>query len=276
MQEQITAVQKLINTLIEFCVNYSFQVIGAILILILGSAIGKWVADFLFSFFHRKKLDVTLSRFLSNSVKLLIVGFAVLVALGKFGITIAPFIAALSAMAFGLTFAIQGPLANYGAGLTIILTRPFVVGNTITVTGTSGVVEEVKLACTILNNEDGVKITIPNKDIVGQILYNSGPNKIAVGVVGISYDSDADAAIRVVKETIGKVKDAAPVPVPQVGIKEFADSSINVEYRYWVPTAHYFQICYSVNLNILKALNDAGINIPFPQREVRVLSGGTL
>ena len=77
--------------------------------------------------------------------KIFILVFAILIALGKFGITIAPFVAALGALAFGASFAIQGPLSNYGAGLTIILTRPFIVGNTIAVAGASGVVEKIQL-----------------------------------------------------------------------------------------------------------------------------------
>jgi small conductance mechanosensitive channel len=97
--------------------------------------------------------------------------------MGKFGISIAPFIAALGALAFGASFALQGPLSNYGAGLMIIIARPFVVGDTITVKNVSGIVEEVTLATTILTTEDGEKITIPNKHIVGEILNNSFANR---------------------------------------------------------------------------------------------------
>ncbi|MBE9545463.1 MAG: mechanosensitive ion channel family protein, partial [Proteobacteria bacterium] len=168
--------------------------------------------------------------------------------------------------------AIQGPLSNYGAGLTIILTRPFVVGNTITVAGVSGVVEEVKLACTILTNEDGVKITIPNKHIVGEVLHNSRENKIVESVIGISYDSDPEKAVEQVRQILEKFEEVQQTPRPQVGIQEFADSSINIGYRYWVPTAKYFQVSYEVNSAVYKALQEAGINIPFPQRDVHIIS----
>ena len=188
-QKDLEFVQKLINTLIEFFVNYSFQVLGAIIILILGSMLGSWVAGVLRKGFEKKKMDVTLAMFLSGCVKMVILAFAVIIALGKFGITIAPFVAALSAMVFGASMAIQGPLSNYGAGIGIILGRPFVVGNTITVAGVSGIVEEVKLSCTILKNADGIQITIPNKDIVGQILYNSQANKVINESIGVSYEN---------------------------------------------------------------------------------------
>src|SRR3989338_6762854 len=150
MEEQITAAQKLINTLIEISVNYGFQVLGAVIVLIAGTLVGKWMGSIVFSLAIARKLDVTLSKFLATTAKVTIIAFTVIIALGKFGITIAPFVAAIGAAAFGATYAIQGPLSNYGAGFSIILGRPFVVGDTITVVGVSGIVQEVKLACTIL------------------------------------------------------------------------------------------------------------------------------
>jgi len=232
----------------------------------------NWVAKLLLSLFEKKNLDITLSRFLSGMAKIFILVFVILIALGKFGITIAPFVAALGALAFGASFAIQGPLSNYGAGLTIILTRPFIVGNTIAVAGASGVVEKIQLACTILTNEDGVKITIPNKHIVGEILHNSRENKIVESVIGISYESDPEKAVEQIRQILGKFEDVQQKPRPQVGIQEFANSSINIGYRYWVPTVKYFQVSYKVNSAVYKALKEAGINIPFPQMDLHIIS----
>ena len=269
------AFEKFVNTLIEYSVNYGFQVLGALLVLGLGVFVANWVTGFIARFFEKKKLDITLSKFLIGCTKILILGFALLVALGKFGITIAPFLAAISAMAFGASFAIQGPLSNYGAGLSIILSRPFVVGDTITVAGVSGLVQNVKLACTILTNEDGIKITIPNKDIVGEIIHNSHQYKLAHSTVGVSYDGAPDRAIRMVGETLQKFSEVAREPKPQIGIEAFADSSINISYRYWILTAKYFQTFYAVNLAVYNALSEAGIKIPYPQREIRITSQAT-
>ena len=272
MEEQISAAQKLINTLIEFFVNYSFQVVGAVIILVVGFVIASWTSSLVFKLSTSRKIDVPLARFFALSAKVLVLVFAVIVALGKFGITIAPFIAALGAVAFGATYAIQGPLSNYGAGLSIILGRTFGIGDTITVVGVSGVVEDIKLACTILTTEDGVKITIPNKHIVGEILQNSKGNRVVEGVIGISYDSSPEQAIKVIKDTLLEFNEIQKDPSFHIGIQQFGDSSINVAYRYWVPTTKYFQVSSAVNLEILKGMQDAGINIPFPQREIRIVS----
>jgi len=272
MQEEIKTVQKLVNMIIDFFVNYSFQVIGAILVLIIGLLVARSVASFLLKLFERKDLDVTLSKFTAAAVKGIIIGFAIIIALGKFGITIAPFIAALAAMAFGASFAIQAPLANYGAGLVIILTRPFVVGDTITVTGVSGVVDEITLGATTLTDEDGVKITIPNKHIVGEIIHNSQEKRIVEEIVGISYDSDPEKAIQIIKEALNEFEDISKEPPPRVGIQKFGDSSIDIGLRYWIPSQKYFKTLYQVNLAVYKQLKARDIEIPFPQRDVHIIS----
>ena len=272
MQDEISQVQQLANTVIDFFVNYSFQVVGAILVLVIGVIVARTMSSFVLRFFERKNFDVTLSKFVAGAVKIIILAFVIIVALGKFGITIAPFIAALAALAFGASFALQGPLSNYGAGLVIILTRPFVVGNTITVSGVNGVVEEVKLGATILTDEDGVKITIPNKHIVGEIIHNSSEQKIVEEVVGISYESNPEGAIQILSNTLDRFQDISKEPAPQVGIQEFGDSSINIGLRYWVPTKRYFDMRYKVNLAVYRDLKQGSIEIPFPQIDVHVVS----
>jgi small conductance mechanosensitive channel len=272
MNEEFTAIQKFIDMGIEFGVNYGFQVIGAIVILILGMTLASWVAKLILSVMQKKNIDITLSKFLAGMVKILIISFAVIIALGKFGITIAPFIAALGALAFGASFALQGPLSNYGAGLVIIMTRPFTVGNTIAVAGVSGVVEEIKLATTLLTDEEGELITIPNKSIIGEILQNSRENKIVQGSIGISYDSDPDRAISAIKSVLVANKEVNTENDPIVGIENFGDSSINIGFRYWVPTTKYYNMSYVVNLSVFKALKENDIDIPFPQREIKILS----
>jgi small conductance mechanosensitive channel len=275
MEQGISTIQKLINTAIEFIVNYSFQVLGAILILVVGFLVANWVRKVFLKTLEARKLDITLSHFLGNAVYFSIVAVALIIALGKFGITIAPFIAVLGATAFGVTYAIQGPLSNYGAGFSIILSRPFVVGDTVTVAGISGIVSEVKLACTVLTNEDGVKITIPNKHIVGEVLHNSKGNKVVEGVVGVSYSSDPKIANRLIYDILAQHKEVSHEPAPQVGIQSFGDSSVNIGYRYWIPTAVYFKTLYAINGTIFEVLKKNGIEIPFPQREVRISGART-
>ena len=137
-----------------------------------------------------------------------------------------------------------------------------------------GQVKEVHLAHTILNDEDDVEITIPNKHVIGEIISNSHKDTLAEESVGISYDSDPEEAIAVIVSALYSVDELSSDRKPQVGIEDFADSSIVIGIRFWAPTNHYFETRYLVNAAIFKALKAANITIPFPQREIRILSEG--
>ncbi len=273
MKEELEAVEKYMDLIVEFAVKYGFQVVYAIIILIIGLIIARWLSNMVVRVCESRHLDITLSRFLGNVVRLTLIAFVLIIVLGKFGITMTPFIAAIGAVAFGSSLALAGLLSNYGAGLSIIITRPFVVNDTIQIQGVSGVVEEVGLAATRLSTEDGEQITIPNKHIVGEILINSFENKVVEASIGISYDDDAQKAIDTIQKALQTIPDIVSEPAPQIGIEEFADSSVNIGIRYWVPTKQYFQTLYQANLAVYKALDQAGITIPFPQRDIHMAAG---
>ena len=272
MLDELEAAERYVDIIIEFGVNYGFQVLAAVITLIIGLIVARWLSRLVLRLCEKRNFDITLSRFLGSIVKMVVIGFVLIMALGKLGIAITPFIAAIGAVAFGSSLALSGLLSNYGAGLTIIITRPFVVGNTIQVKGVSGLVEEIGLGATYLSTEDGEKITIPNKHIVGEILTNSFENKVVELTIGISYDDDSKEAIRTIAAALKTIPEIPDTPAPQIGIQEFADSSVNIGIRYWVPTNQYFQTLYRANLAVYSALNDAGITIPFPQRDIHMIS----
>ena len=268
MEIELETIQQIYNVVVEFIINYSFQILGAIIILIVGAKLAGWLGRLVTNQCEKKNVDITLARFLGNVVKILILTFVIIIAIGKFGISIAPFIAALGAIAFGASFAISGPVSNYGAGLVIILSRPFVIGDTITINNVSGLVDEIHLATTVLTTEDDEKITIPNKHIIGEILLNSFNNRVVESSVGISYQDDPEKAIEVIREALSGIDDICNEPPPQIGIEAFGESSIDLGMRYWVPTKKYFQTLYRGNLAVHKAFKEAQITIPFPQRDV--------
>ncbi|WP_271271659.1 mechanosensitive ion channel family protein [Aliamphritea hakodatensis] len=260
------------NLIIDFFINYSFQVIGAIIILILGLIVARWVGNLTLKLCKRHNVDITLSHFISSTVRLLLVAMVVIICLGKFGISVAPFIAAIGAISLSIGLALQGVFSNYGAGFTIILTRPFVVGNTIRCNDVCGVVEEIRLAYTLLSTEDGEIITIPNKHIVGEVLVNSFENTVVEAEIGISYSADPAQAISLIQEQLSHNANIVSEPAPQVGIASFGDSSVNIAYRYWVPTRQLFETQFQINAAVYAAFNSNNVQIPFPQREVTVLN----
>jgi len=272
IEQELEQFQQIYNLITEFLVNYSFQLVGALVIFLIGLFVAKKVANLVSRICKKQEIDITLSIFIASTVKILVIIMATIIALGKVGISVTPFVAAIGALSLGAGLALQGLLSNYGAGLTIIVTRPFVITNTISLLGVTGIVKDISLGHTILTNEDGVEITIPNKHIMGEVLHNSFANTLVDSSIGISYDSDPEQAIAVIRQCLKKITPVCQKPEPQIGIDNFADSAIEIGVRYWVPTETYFNNKYQTNLKIFKALQDANITIPFPQREVRLLN----
>lgn len=260
MEKEIESVTRLVDDIMAFVVAYGFQILGALVFLGVGLIAAGWVGGQVTRLALARKIDTTLARFLGNAVKVLLVVMLAIITIGNFGITIAPLIALAGASAFGATMALQGPLSNYGAGLSIILTRPFVVGNTITVAGTFGVVEEVKLAATILIGEDGERITIPNKDIVGQVIVNSDVSRVLESRLFVRAE-DAETAIGILRDVLRGFADVRQDPAPQVGIQDFAYGGVIVGIRAWIPSHKYFQVRFAINGAALAALKTAGIGL---------------
>ena len=270
LKDEINQVANIYNIIIEFFTNYSFQLIGALIVFIIGYILAGKISKWVLKLCLRNKLDITLSQFLSNTTKMLIVVMITIVALSKLGISVTPFIAAIGAISLGAGLALQGLLANYAAGFNIIIIRPFVVGDTITVHGVTGVVEEVLLAYTVLRNEDDVTITVPNKHIVGEILHNSKNDSLLELKVGVSYKHNPIEVAELLEKTIISLGIVGEGKKLQVGIDEFSDSAITIAIRLWTPTINLYATKYKAYASIYSALNEANIQIPFPQRDVHI------
>lgn len=260
--EQLEAVSKYADLLVEFGIEYGFQLLGGLVFLLIGLKVASWIGGRVALMMEARDIDVTLSRFIGNVVKIVAIVFLVIITLGNFGVSIAPLIALAGAGAFGATIAIQGPLSNYGAGVSIILARPFVVGNTITVNrAASGVVEEITLAHTILIGEDGERITVPNKEIVGRIIVNSETRRVVETKIAVAEGQDIDVVKAAAKRAVDSIKAIEGGSTPEIGIHDFTYGGIILGIRYWVPSSRYFEVRYAVNEAALKELNSAGIKL---------------
>jgi len=268
LKDELDQVNKFYDLAVDYLTTYSFQILAAFIIFIIGFIVAGKIANVVLRLCEKHRLDVTLSRFLANTSKMLIVVFITIMALGKLGISVTPFIAAIGAISLGAGLALQGLLANYAAGFNIILTRPFVVGDTIKVQNVVGIVKEVLLAYTILTDEDNVEITIPNKHIVGEILQNSQADSVLELSVGIAYHHDPIAVSELLAETIAALPMINQQRKPQVGIDDFSDSAITIAMRFWVPTCTLYATKYEAYKAVYLALKKAEITIPFPQQDV--------
>lgn len=272
LKNEIDQFTKIYDIIIEFFTNYTFQLIGALIIFLIGYMIAGKVGNAVLALCERHKLDITLSRFLSNTSKMLFVVMVLIISLGKLGISVTPFVAAIGAASLGAGLALQGLLANYAAGFNIIIIRPFVVGDTLTVQGVTGVVREVLLAYTIVVDEDEAEIIIPNKHIVGEILHNSKTDTLLELSVGIDYAHDPVEVVALIQNELVKMDVVSSNRAPEVGIDAFADSSINIGIRLWTKTVGLHSARFEANKMIYELLHKNNIKIPFPQRDIHIVS----
>ena len=270
MEQEIAQVTAIYNQIISYLVGYSFQIVGAVIVFLIGLFLSRRVSALILALCERKALDITLSRFFSSCARLAVIAATLVIVLPKLGIQITPFIAAIGAIGLGAGLAVQGLLSNYSAGLSIIFTRPFVVGDTIRVQGVWGIVEEVHLSHTLLTNEDAELIIIPNKHIVGEIIHNSQADTVLELKVDVAYDSDIDIAIEAIRDALSKLDGLSRDRALQIGIGQFGDSAIELEARLWVQTRLQHQARFAANYSISQALKESDISIPFPQRVVQI------
>ena len=270
MIDELQQAQALYDILIEFAVAYSFQIVGGLFILFVGWWLAGKIGNVVENLMIGRNIDITLSRFTGGACKILILALVIIIALGNIGISVTPLIAAIGAVGLGAGLAIQGMLANYAAGFTIIITRPFVLGDTIQVRGVSGVVDKVMLPYTILIDEDNVQIQIPNKLIVGEILHNSAEQMLIELEVGVAYHSDVNQVTALIETAMAKVGGVDRTTKTAVGGDIFGDSSINFGVRVWALTTRHYEVRYALNNAIFAALKNDSIEIPFPQREVKM------
>jgi small conductance mechanosensitive channel len=257
-----------------FVTTYGIKIIGAIVILILGriaAGIGrKGVRRVL----EKAKTDPAIVSFVGGLIYVLIVTFAVLAALAKFGIQTTSFVAVLGAAGFAIGFALQGSLANFAAGILILVLRPFKVGEYIEGGGVAGTVKEIELFTTVLATPDNVKIMVPNSKLFGDTIKNFSAfdiRRIDL-VIGIGYTSDIQKAYDAISHLIKEDSRILSDPPAQIAVSELADSSVNFVVRPWVNKADYWQVRFDLTRKIKESFDANGIEIPFPQRVVHMVS----
>ena len=262
------------NQLAIFLTTYGLKIVGAIIILIVGriaAGIGRRVIR---RILEKSKVDPSIIFFVESLTYFLILTFAVLAALAKFGIQTASFVAVLGATGFAVGFALQGSLANFAAGVMILGFRPFKEGDFIIGAGESGTVKEISLFTTILATPDNIKIMIPNGKLFGDIVKNVSAfdTRRVDLVIGIGYGSDIQKAIDVITNLIKEDSRILTEPAFQIAVSELADSSVNLVVRPWVNKEDYWSVKFDLTRNIKEAFDENGIEIPFPQRVVHMVS----
>ena len=260
------------DTVADFLIRYGFQIVGAFIILAVGALVARWLGRLTGRWLEKQHLDPPIRILLERVVKLLVFALAIVLALDKFGVQIAPLIAGIGVAGVGIGLAMQGVLGNLVAGLTIIFTKPYRVGEYIELLGVYGQVTNIELFTTTLLHSDHSHVVIPNRKIVGEILHNYGTIRQLDLSVGVGYNTNLDKALAIVRAILAVNPRVLKDPAPVVGISTLGDSCITISVKPWVAVPDYTSAQLEIYQAIVERLRANQIEIPFPQREVRLLN----
>jgi small conductance mechanosensitive channel len=257
---------------VNFLTQYGFQIIGAIIILTAGYVVAWWVGRLFKKWLAGKHVEPPITMLAVRVTRLLIFGLALVLALDKCGVPIAPMVAGIGVAGVGIGLAMQGVLGNLVAGLTIIFTKPFRFGEYIEIAGVQGQVTSIELFTTTLLHSDHSAVVIPNRKIVGEILHNYGHIRQLDLSVSVAYGTNITNALNVVRGVLSSNNRVLKEPAPIVGVALLADSSINLAIKPWTAVADYGPAQAELYQAIAEQFRTSKIEIPYPQREVRMLN----
>jgi len=254
---------------------WGLKVLAAIAIFIIGRWIAKAVRNGVRRMMQKTDVDPIIIGFVSSITYIALLAFVVIAALGQLGIQTTSFIAILGAAGLAIGLALQGSLANFAAGFLMIIFRPFKVGDFIEGAGVSGVVEAIHIFTTTLKTGDNKIIIIPNAKLSGDniINYSAQETRRVDMTVGVAYDADLSVVRDVLNDIISKEERVLQEPAPLIAVAELADNSVNFVVRVWTSTGDYWGVKFAMTETIKNRFDAEGIGIPFPQRDIHIVSG---
>jgi len=264
-------------TLQEWAALYGLRIIAAIIIFVAGRWIARFLTNLTEKMMTKRGVEPMLITFVGHLLYVLLLLVIIIAALNQLGVQTTSFIAIIGAAGLAIGLALQGSLANFAAGILIILFRPFKVGDYIEGAGTAGTVESVQMFTSQLKTPDNRTIIVPNSKITSDniVNYSVNPDRRLDLIFGVSYSDD----LKKVRDVIGRVLAAEArilaAPAPTVGVLELADSSVNIAVRPWVKGSDYWPVYFDLIENMKNAFDAEGIAIPFPQTDVHLHQADT-
>ena len=231
--QTIDAIARIEAKVVDFLTDYGFQIVGALIILAIGLVIAWWIGRALRQWLEKKHVEPPIIMLAVRVVRLLVFLVALLQALEKLSVPIGPALAGIGVAGVGIGLALQSVLGNLVAGLSIIFTKPFRVGEWIEIAGVSGQVTKIELFSTTLLHTDLSRVVIPNRKIIGEVLHNYGNVRQLDLSVGVAYGTNLNDATAIVRRVLSANPRVLKEPAPIVGVTLLADSSINIAIRPW-------------------------------------------
>jgi small conductance mechanosensitive channel len=261
------------DLVVDLVVRYGFQAFGAIVVLVIGALGARWTGRFLDRRLERQAMDAPMRLLIVRVGKITVLLFALVVALDKFGFQIAPLVAGIGVAGVGVGLALQGVLGNLMAGLTIIFTKPFRVGEYIELLNVRGDVASIELSSTTLLHPDRSRVIIPNRKIVGEILHNFGHTRQLHLSVMVPHGSDLGLALGAAHDVLAANPRVLKDPAPAVGVSLVTESAIKIGVDPWVRVPDVGDAEAELYRALVERLRATGIAPPVARHEVRLLNG---
>jgi small conductance mechanosensitive channel len=267
-------IDEILQKISEYLAEYGLKVVGALIIF----AVGRWGAKLLSKLVSRAmakaRMDKTLATFSENLFYTLLLVFVVIAAVTTAGVPTTSFVAVLGAAGLAVGLALSGSLSNFSAGVLLMIFKPMKVGDFVEIGGIKGTVKEIQIFNTLIDTPDNVRAIIPNAKVTGDNIKNytaNGTRRVDL-VIGVSYDDDLKKTKEVIEGVLAADRRVLKEPASTVAVSELADSSVNFVVRPWVKSADYWDIYFGVTQKVKEALDENGISIPYPQRDVHMVN----
>ncbi len=264
--------QALVDQIISFISNYSWDILGSILIFVVGKWLAKKMVSLLIKLLRKQNVDETLIRFLDNIVYYALLVVVLMATADRLGVDTSSFLAIFGAAGLAVGLALKDSLGNFASGVMLVFFRPFKIGDVVTAGGVTGKVEAISIFNTTFLTFDNQRMIVPNGQITNDVItnINANPTRRLDLVFGIGYGDNILTAKAIFKNMLESDPRILEEPAPTIVVSELAESSVNFYVRPWVNTADYWDVKFDLTEKVKLALDEAGISIPYPQTDVHL------
>jgi small conductance mechanosensitive channel len=264
--------EKMFGELQTTGLELGLNLLAAVVIFYVGRSVARMLTKGIRRLLEAQSVDPILVSFVSSLMQWALMAFVIIAAITKLGVQTASLVALIGAAGLAVGLAMQGSLANFAAGVLIVLFRPYKVGDWVEVAGVSGSVVQVQVLTTILNTGDNKQVIIPNGQIMDSIITNyTANNRRRIDlVVGVSYGDDVDKVRKTIEELVSADSRILDDPACLIAVAELGDSSVNFNVRPWVRASDYWAVKFALTEAIKKRFDQDDISFPFPQRDVHL------
>jgi len=264
--------QEIMNYAIEITSNFGLKLLTALIVVIVGKQLVKILLKVIKVALEKANTEETVRIFVANLLNTVFTVIIFVAAINQLGVETTSIIALLGAAGLAIGLALQGSLANFAAGILIVIFRPYKVGDYIEAGTNVGTVKDIQIFSTVLRTPDNKAIVVPNGSIMdGSITnYSEQPTRRIDIIASCSYEDDLDKVKQVLKTILDSEDRILTEPKPQIAVSELAESSVNFIVRPWVNSSDYLPVMYSLLEQIKKTFDQEGISIPYPQSDIHI------